>query len=345
MTCEAVGGAVDSTLGGHMSGFETSPVRSRPHCGFTWQRDRVLAARVRIAAVLTACTWWSVPTFANAEPKPAETAVQTASVSTLEIKAATESDAASSAAPIAAMTVRTDLPARASRDGRVSFGEFSISRPRFEAQASHSPVVTQTVTAPAPPSSSRPDQSDVNEAVSGAANANAPAAPVRAPHDPSVIMVPANTLSLPTGGSESAGSGSRESLQTRRDREAAERKRLEAEASEAEARAELTRLDAANYERNSRRPTIIVGGRGYYSGGGRYGHSYRSTSHAPHGLVHDRDRHSVPGEFTVTRQRFKGSKAQSDFARAASRDDIVPIQRRIDAAVRGNRLELEPVEE
>jgi hypothetical protein len=136
-------------------------------------------------------------------------------------------------------------------------------------------------------------------------------------------------------------------LQARRDREAAERKRLEAEADEAAARAELARLDAANYERNTRRPTVIVGGRGYYSGG-RHGHaSIGGTrfAHPPRGLVSGDTGAPTPGEFTVTRQRFKGTKAQSEFARAASRDDIVPIQRRIDAAVRGNRLELEPVEE
>ncbi len=233
-----------------------------------------------------------------------------------------------------AVTVRTDLPSRQSRDGRVNYGEFSISRPRFE------------------PSTRAPASADGAE---GSPRQIAEVASVEAtPHDPTVISVPSNTLGWPgegwgggvnAGGERDAGAGTRESYQERKARETAERRLLEAEALEAEARAELVRLDAAHYERNYGRPAVIIGGRGYYYGGVRNGRTWRGAPRSSRSLVGEGGLDAPRGEVTITRERFVGTKAQSEFGKAASREDIIATQRRIDAAVRGDRLKLEPVDE
>lgn len=317
----------------HLHRHEWCSSRSIVRGSAIQRQARGSAARLIAAVCITFMGWQGVMTplaSAMTPQPPSESQPVSASEQTQKAEDGTPAKAdaevaASNPRENMAITVRRDQPARASRDGRVSYGEFSISRPRFEVRQAQPPTTEPRVEGTA--------TSSATSAASGS--------------DPSVIAVPSNTLVTPGEATAGGESTSRESLQARRDREAAERKRLGAEADEAAARAELARLDAANYERNTRRPTVIVGGRGYYSGA-RHGHAFIGGPRAarpPRGLVSGDTGAPTPGEFTVTRQRFKGTKAQSEFARAASRDDIVPIQRRIDAAVRGNRLELEPVEE
>lgn len=228
----------------------------------------------------------------------------------------------------------TPAPARSavriSRDARIDYGEFKISRMRIGEMRSR-------------------DLQSTNEATTTSANiAVSPATATASTDTYPAISVPLNTIPILDP------SGSNETLQQRSERIATERKLADAEAREADARAEAARLDAQNSADRGYYGPVIYGG---YAGSRNWYRSparWQKLDRPSHGF----DRTHEP---TVTTERFVSDQAQWSFADAAtpqisattdrlqqsqlkfSRDaypgELVRIQNRVDDHVRGNKLQ------
>lgn len=299
----------------------------------------LLAAAVLCAAGITTLAHASDDTSDAQAVNGNMTIQQTASADQTAAEAQSSAPSANNQPPVATETntqtssLSTPAPARSavriSRDARIDYGEFKISRMRIGEMRSRDlqPKSETTTSADIP----------VSPATATASTDTYPA-----------ISVPLNTIPILDP------SGSTETLQQRSERIAIERKLADAEAREADARAEAARLDAQNSADRGYYGPVIYGG---YAGSRNWYRSparWQKLGRPPHGF----DRTHEP---TVTTERFVSDQAQWNFADAAtpkigatterlqqsqlkfSRDaypgQLVRIQNRVDDHVRGNKLQ------